>query len=201
MRPRIHSQKTLIAVAMVLTMTMLGGCMWAPDLAMVKRDIERQMPGVNFNKKIELSLGPLTLGFVRLITSLVPDAREASPFLRDVRRVQVAVYELDDESGGSYDVKMPARIRSMTEDEGWELAVKVREEDESVWVMYKMDDESIREAYVCVLGDEELVLVHAKGRLERLMARALHEAGGHTGIPHISEEQLNADIHRSAPQN
>lgn len=175
----------LVSVGLVMLVTSFAGCMWAPDLAMVRRDIERQIPGLSFDKKVELTLGPITLGFVRLVTALVPDARQAAPYLRDVRRVEVAVYEAETVPDGISRISMPDRVREMTKDEGWELAVKVNEADQAVWVMYKLDDDSIREVYVVVFDSEELVLVHAEGRLERLMARALMEARDQKGVPHI----------------
>jgi len=174
----------LVIVTLVTVATLFSGCLWAPELASVCKDIERQVPGASFDKQFAITLGPISLGFAKLVTALVPDAREARGYLRDVSRIEVAVYETDNMPPAS-SVHMPDRLKRM-EAEGWETAVKVREEESVVWVMYKIEDESIKELYVVVLDDEELVMVKARGRLERLAARALseaREAGGAGGTP------------------
>jgi hypothetical protein len=167
----------LLAVAVVSS-----GCLWAPDLAMVRKDIERQIPGANFEKEIELSLGPITMSFARLLTRLVPDAREATGYLQDVRRIELAVYNADHVPPTST-VTMPEKLRKMTAGDDWELAVKIRDDDELMWVMYRIDDETIKELYVVMLDKDELLMVKAEGNLERLVARALSDSGAMKGLP------------------
>ena len=171
-------------VALVVVTSLFSGCLWAPELASVCRDIENQIPGVTFDRQFAITLGPLTMAFAKMVTAFIPDAKEARGYLRDVSKIQVAVYESDQSISGATHVKMPNRLVRLQED-GWETAVKVREEDSVVWIMYKIDDDSIRELYVVVLDDHELVLVKARGRLERLAARALSEAKHTRGVPHI----------------
>jgi hypothetical protein len=146
--------------------------MWAPELSRVRDDIQSQLPEATFHKEVELSVGPVGLGLVRFVTSLIPDAREARPYLKDVSRVQVGVYEATVTSTAG--LSMPKKLRALLDD-GWEVAIRMRDEDEAVWLLYRADDESIREVFVVVLNPDELVLVKAKGRLERLVALALEE--------------------------
>ena len=101
-------------------------------------------------------------------------------------RVQVAVYDTSDMPSMS-NIKMPSRLKDL-EERGWETAVKVREENEAVWVMYRIDDDSIRDLYVVVLSDEELVLVKATGNLDRIMARALIDADHERGVPGLGQQ-------------
>lgn len=174
-----------LALAVVLLAAPLAnGCMWAPELTEVKRDIERQLPDVGFRKNVTLSFGPLTMALARAITSLVPDAGEARDYLRDVSRVQVAIYELDHPAGETA-LETPRRLQELL-DEGWEMAVRVRDRDEVVWLLYRIDDDSVREMFVVVMGDRELVLVKVKGRLERLLAQALEHARDEGGFVHGS---------------
>jgi hypothetical protein len=179
-----------MVIAVVLTLTVTSGCMWTPELSRVKNDIERQLPDARFEKEFALSLGPIALTFARLVTKLVPDASQASEYLRDVSRVQVAVYNTEALPPVS-EVRMPDRLERMSDD-GWETAVKVREDDGVVWVMYKIDGDTIRDLYVVVLNDEELVIVKARGQLERLVARALSETGGVPGIPRVNRDEQSA---------
>jgi len=186
---RNRNRRVLTVIAIVLSIAVIGastGCLWAPDLAMVRKDIERQLPGVNFDKEIELTLGPISLAFARMLTGIVPDAREASGYLQDVSRLELAVYNTEDMPPAGT-VSMPERLQKMQESEGWELAVRMRDDDEVAWILYRLDDESIKELYVVILSNDELVLVKAEGRLERLVARALSESGAMKGIPKATE--------------
>ena len=170
----------VIVVLLAVAATSLG-CMWAPGLAQVRRDLERQLPGAHFEKDIELTLGPVSLAFARLFTRLVPDAREASGYLSDVSRIELAVYAAD-RIPSAMDVTMPHRLKELEANEDWEMAVRIRDKDELAWILYRTDDEDIKELYVVILDQNELVMVRAEGNLERLVARALNETGTMSGI-------------------
>ena len=177
-----RSPTPIVILLLIVIAGAASGCLWAPDLAMVRKDIEHQLPGVRFDKEIELSLGPISLAFTRLLTRITPDAGDASGYLKDVSRIELAVYNTQDMPPAST-VTMPDRLQKMTESEGWELAVKVRDDDELAWILYRLDDETVRELYVVVMSDEELVMVKAEGHLEHLVARALSDSGALKGLP------------------
>jgi hypothetical protein len=148
--------------------------MWAPELTEVKRDIARQLPDVGFRKNVTLSFGPMTMVLARTATGIIPDASEAHDYLREVSRVQVAVYEMEG-TPGDFILETPERLQELLDD-GWEQAVRVREDDQVVWLLYRIDGESVRELFVVVVDDEELVLVKVKGHLDRLLARAIQSS-------------------------
>jgi len=58
----------------------------------------------------------------------------------------------------------------------------VRDEREAVWLLYRPDGEKVKEIFVVVLNDDELVLVKARGNLERLVEAAMDEAHGRHGF-------------------
>lgn len=181
---RYRRTRTVAALAVVLAVTVASaGCMWAPDLARVCRDLEKQVPGASFDREFAMTLGPVSLAFAKMVTAFIPDAREARGYLRDVSRIEVAVYEVT--AMPTIDgVRMPNHLQRLR-DEGWETAVKVRDDDNIVWLMYRIEKNAIREMYVVVLDSDELVLVKARGRLDRLAARALLEADNNPGVPHL----------------
>ncbi len=185
-RERYPIRALTAVIAIALAMSATTGCTWTPELARVKNDIERQIPDARFEKEFSISLGPVAMRFARLVSRFVPDAREARGYLKDVSRVQVAVYNMSSMPPVKH-VRMPDRLKNMT-NEGWELAVKVREDDGLVWVMYRVDKDTVRDLYVVLLDSEELVIVKARGNLERLVARALSETDGVPGIPRVSDE-------------
>ncbi|HEX6791381.1 MAG TPA: DUF4252 domain-containing protein [Candidatus Krumholzibacteria bacterium] len=165
-----------LAGAVVLALLAAPGCFSSGELSGIRRDLQAQLPGSSFEKNIELSLGPIVLGMAKMVTAVVPGAHEARSWLTGVSRVQIGVYDaaIDSMPG----LRMPARLQSLLDD-GWETAVRVRDADEAVWLLYRPDGDSVREIFVVVLDRNELVLVKAKGRLDRLIAAALDEAHGH----------------------
>lgn len=173
------SRMRALAVAAGLAALSSPGCFWSSELSGVRADLQRQLPGSSFDKNVELSFGPLLLTVARVVTSVIPGAREARPFLRGVSRVQVAVYDSHIESMA--DLHTPKRLQSLV-DQGWETAVRVRDDNEAVWLLYRLDGERVKEIFVVVLNDDELVLVKARGNLERLVAAAMDEAHGHHGF-------------------
>lgn len=193
MNGKFQSAKILLAAtAVTILIAWFPGCMWAPELAQLRGEIERQLPGAQFDKEFALSLGPLSLGVARLVTRMVPDASDARGYLGDISRVQVAVYNTR-RMPSVADVRMPERLSKLQND-NWELAVKVREDDEVVWVMYRIDNERIKDLYVIVLNDEELVMVKAQGHLERLVARAMSDAdekGNFRQIGHTFHDEFD----------
>jgi hypothetical protein len=148
----------------------LSGCLWAPDLDRIRKDIEKQIPGASFDCEIAVSLGPVAL-------ALAPDAREARGYLRDVRSVEVAVYEARD-LPADFRVRLPAALERMVEEDGWEIAVKTLERDETAWVLCKEDSGSAGGICVVALGEGELVLARVRGDLVETLKRALRENAG-----------------------
>jgi len=170
-----RNQIATVGLATSIGLLSAPGCFWAPELSGVRRDLQEQLPGASFDKNVELSFGPVGLAFARLVSTVIPGTREARSYLRDVSRVQIGVYDARVES--TTQLHTPEKLQSLL-DQGWEMAVRVRDDNEAVWLLYRMDDESIREVFIVVLNQDELVLVKAKGRLERLVAAALDEARG-----------------------
>jgi hypothetical protein len=181
---RTRKTRALFMAATLSLLTLGNGCMWAPELTEVKRDIAGQLPDVSFRKNLTLSLGPLTMALARTVSGFIPDAGEARTYLRDVSKVQVAVYETRGDVRAA-SLQTPARLQQLLDD-GWEMAVRVREDNEMVWLLYRVDGDSVREMFVVVLGDEELVLVRVKGHLERIMAQALEDINDGDGFLHGS---------------
>jgi hypothetical protein len=169
------ARRLALAFATALSLLASPGCFWAPELSGVRHDIEDQLPGASFDRNIELSFGRVGLALARLVTAVIPGAREARPYLRDVSGVQIGVY--DARVASTAELRTPKRLQALLDD-GWEMAVRVREEREAVWVLCRVDDESIREVFIVVVNEDELVLVKARGRLDRMIATALEESPG-----------------------
>lgn len=172
----LNRTRFMIAAALIAATLASPGCLWAPELAGIRRDLESQLTGASFHKEVELSLGPVALTFARVAAAFVPGAREARQYLRDVSRVQVAVYDHARFNEATSVLEIPQRLLTLLDD-GWEMAVKVNDGTDHAWLLYRAEDETIKEVLIVVLNEDELVLVKARGRLERVVDRALREAG------------------------
>jgi len=170
----------------------VSGCLWAPDLDRIRKDIEKQIPGATFDREIALSLGPVALTLVRGALSLSPDARQAGGYVRDVRSVEVAVYTARN-LPADFDVRLPDALRRLVEKNGWEVAVKTRDGGEAVWILCKEDGGAIDGIYVVALDEDELVLVRANGRIDEIFKKAIRENVGsgtlargiHAGVKNV----------------
>ena len=70
-------------------------------------------------------------------------------------------------------MRMPAQIQRLLADKDWEMAIKARDGQETVWLLYHIRDQTVDQVHLVALAEDELVLVRFDGRLERLIARAL----------------------------
>jgi hypothetical protein len=170
---------TVVIILLLVVTGSSGGCFWTPSLTAVRKEIEQQLPSGSLHKKIELTIGPIPFMAARLITGMVPEAREASPFMANISSVEIAVYETSRVC--TKNLSLPAHLRELQEKEGWEMAVKIRDDEDLIWLLYRIDDRSIGEVFAVALSDGELVIVKVKGRLEKVIAYALAKYRHHIG--------------------
>ncbi|NKB67173.1 MAG: BamA/TamA family outer membrane protein [Candidatus Latescibacteria bacterium] len=167
---RLNMYATIALVCLSLT-----GCFHATELGQLRREIDREMPQVEFEREIEMSLGPMSLGFARLVTFFVPPAWQIRGMLSEIHAVKVGVYRAN-RHASLKDVptlRLPPQLQNLLADKDWELAIKARDGGEMVWLLYHIQGQTVDQVHLVALADEELVLVRFDGHLERLLARAL----------------------------
>jgi hypothetical protein len=162
----------LIVGGVVLVAAM--GFVTAPDLDRLRKDFEEQIPGVEFEKEVTLSLGPIALFAVKSVLKAAGVENEVSDYLGGLRRVRLAVYESRN-LPPKFDVRFPKSLRQRLERGDWHLVVKVREAGDAAWVFCRQKGDSVDGIYVVALDENELVLVRADGRLERALMKAIHD--------------------------
>lgn len=165
--------RLLHVLLVLLVVAPLTGCFYSREMVHTRREIERAS-GADFDHGMMVSLGPLSLRTLSWLSGLVPEdeARMASSYLREISRVKVGVYHT--EEGFSLEgVDLP-RLRRF-ERGNWEVAVRFRDEESMGWVMYREHRDAVRDLYVVVLTDQELVLARVNGRLNRLLARVMED--------------------------
>jgi hypothetical protein len=171
-------QRLLTIPGILLAAILLSGCLYSREIARTRRDIERQYPEARFDREIVLSLGPGSIHLLRFLTGIVPEdnTEMARAYLRDISRVKVGVYRVENLPALN-DIDL-TRLQRFGPEDGWKQAARLVDEDQVTWLMYRERQDTVRDLYILTLDGEELVLVRLKGRLSRLLERAMkdHEA-------------------------
>lgn len=158
---------------LLMTAATLSGCIYSREIAHTRRDIE-QHTGADFDRQVVFNLGPRTFRTLSWMAGLGPDdeAQMASAYLSEIRRIKVGVYHTEHLPNlDTVDLSMLGRF----ERQGWEVAVQTREDDEAVWLLYREQRGEVRDLYVVVLNEEELVLARLHGHLDHLFERAVQD--------------------------
>lgn len=156
----------------------LTGCFYSREIDRMRHSIEHEIPGAEFRQTVVVTLGPVGLQFARWVVGLVEDAdaQTAREYLKHVQRVKVGVYKTE-YLPGLEEVRLPRQVRRALERDGWEMAVRVKEEGNLVWVFYREQKGVVRDLFVTIVSDEEMVLVRFKGRLDRILQKAIDDYG------------------------
>jgi hypothetical protein len=163
------------AIVLCLALLGLAGCGSSPSVEQVRWEIERRFPEARFDLEERVHLSRFSLGLIRGLVRMVPGRVEGQEFLNAVRRLDVATYrvsalpDLDRIQGETRFERQLARA-------GWEMTVRVREEDSRTWIFTRGDEaDALRNLFIVTLEGGELTLVSIDGRLDRVLAEAIAE--------------------------
>jgi hypothetical protein len=175
----------LTGLLIVTVLVTCGSCISFHGPKDLRRDLV-QVTGVELERESGVSVGPMGVMLARWFTD------EDEVPLKGVRRVQVGVYEVTDfgDSGYGHETVLPPDLP------GWETVVRVHEDDETVFVMLREEDEMIRGMLVVVMERDEWVLVRIKGKLNRIVESAMEMAFEEADRPELYEPAL-AEYHDS----
>lgn len=139
----------------------------------IANSIESQIPHVRLEKEFAVSVGG---GLFNMLDIVTLDSRDISK----LDRVEVAVYNvMDMPLDANFDeINFAATLYERGKHLDWETIVKVRDDNERVWVLAGMDRRrQVLEAItVFVLNEDELVLISADGKLDQLLRFAMKPA-------------------------
>ena len=165
---------SLPSLILVVLLPVLSGCIYSRELAHIRDDVE-DILDARFEREVVVSVGPRTFRTVSWISGRVPDiyAQMASDYIREIDRVKVGVYRVA-ERPSSRELRFDRVPRFRKS--GWEVAVRVEDDSETVWVLYRERYDSIRDMLVLVLNDSELVIARIRGHLNELVSMAVADA-------------------------
>ncbi len=160
------------AVLVVLLLIPLSGCFFSREITNTRRDIDRAYPDLQLERQVILNLGPVSLRMIRWFTGWMPEdeTEMAADYLRDVSRVKIGLFRSDNTAAlGAVDA------HRLGFDDGWETAVRSVNDESRVWVLYRSDDDVIRDLYVVVLDEEDLAIARLRGNLSHLLAQIMED--------------------------
>lgn len=142
----------------------------------VTDSMRAQMPEVILERELAMDFGS---GFFNIVDLASAGAADVS----DMENLRIAVYKVNPR-GGSLDFSdavFDEALRSQGDNLEWERIVRVREDDEQLWVFAGMDlrAEMLDALCVFILDREELVLINMEGDIHQMLKYAL-ETGNRT---------------------
>jgi Domain of unknown function (DUF4252) len=156
---------------------LLAACTGAPSPEEVRGEIERQLPGSRFQPAEHFRLGPVSMGLVHWLVGFDHDRKDEAgrAIVRAISHVEVATYKVL-ALPETADFRLSEKLERRLQGGGWTTLVRTEEKGEHAWVLYRVEaPATIRELYIVTLDPKELTLVHLRGRLDEVAARALAE--------------------------
>ncbi|MEM8488443.1 MAG: DUF4252 domain-containing protein [Bacteroidota bacterium] len=150
-----------------------AGCSLTNEITNTKNEIE-QNTRINAHTGIVLSLGPGLFQTTGFVTKFIDerDAQLASRLAYGIRRVKAGVYPLKRRSNINQ-LDLPSLKRFQRR--GWQPAIKVEADHEIGWIMYRQRGNRVKDMFVVVVTEEEMVLARIQGNLTELLDVALDE--------------------------
>ena len=179
-RPTKACARLRLGIACVLALLSVGltGCFKVSSDVGALRDSVMKSAAAQWDEKIEIGVGPITLYLARAGLAFVDLDPEARTALHAVRGAEVGVYKL---RAGHKELKR-AVILSVADKamarRGWDRIVGVMNQGEFVAIYVPHDARSTRNVRVCLLtlNGEEMVVASARSNLEPLMEMAFKRA-------------------------
>ncbi len=122
-----------------------------------------ELPGWSeADRVMTISLGPAIMRMARWAVD-DEDEEELQGLLDEVRAVRVAIYEIEGDS-----TRLQSRLKDTSQElqnKGWEVLVKVQEENEQTLVMSRIKNEVMTGIVILVLDEQEMVFVNLMGNI------------------------------------
>lgn len=186
MRTREGTLKNLIAVSLLVLPFLAtppaeaGSGM--PDCRTVYQEIERELPGVEFERDSHIRLGRVAMAFVKPIARLALDDDEVPMnYLSAIKKVDIATYRVVD-LPETPDTATIRGIENRMLENGWIKMLREREDEDNTWVFLRhRQDGSIRGLLVIELDASELNIIGVEGRIDKILAEAIADEPGEFG--------------------
>ena len=161
---------------------LLGGCVESSMVARTRLEMEQSFPNASFERAHAIHLNRLSTSMLKPVALwALGEEGEDLGFLRSIRRVDVAVYEVFSFPETIEGDELSAMDRRLHKS-GWTRLLRARETDEITWV-YSRESRSggIRDLFVISVDGVEMVMVRVGGKLDRVLAELIADDPGGFG--------------------
>ena len=170
----MSSSRRLDVVVLLVAAAVLVACKDSPAVSTVRAQLEREIPGAEFEKEFHLRLGGMSLGLGKKLAGwALADDEELSQLMKSVKRVDIGTYRVVS-LPPLEQVEPPSGLMSTLGRSGWSLMLRSQDDGERIWIFVRQDEEGgLRNIYVVSLDEVELTMVSLEGRLDELLADAI----------------------------
>lgn len=170
--------KIILILMISALFIVITGCIPSRDFEFIEDAIRSDLHSdLHIKTNFKFAFGPVSLSTIRVFVDLVDADDEAEMYLKEIKQVQVGVYEVRRYQNSAGRVHIPLKVRNKLEELGWELFVNARERDEHVNLYYKQLNNYVGSLYVIVFENEELVILEVRGNLENMIEKAIQQHG------------------------
>jgi hypothetical protein len=148
----------------------------SPYFKEIRNQILDELGPFDIDTEVQIRIGPGLISFGGFVASFTKVDDHTLSYLRDIRNVEVGVYNLKSDQREKH-FSIPSRVSKILARKGYEPLVKSKDHGETTWVMTKLRKKRLEALYVISVEKHELVLVEVRGRLERLIEKAITEHG------------------------
>ena len=167
-----------IAPVLVLLTLGLTGCFRVSNDVGALRKSVMTSAGAEWDEKIEIGVGAITLNLARAGLAFVDLPPEARAALHAARGAEVGVYRLRDARKPLNRAALLSAADKAMAGRGWDRIVGVLDQRDLVAIYMPNDVRSVRDVKICLLtlSGEEMVIACARSNLEPLMEIAFSRA-------------------------
>jgi len=112
------------------------------------------------DKEVSLSLGPTVLGFAAVF---IDEDEDFAELIQGIKGINLRVYKVTENSEllSRYVIETSDQLNNL----GWQQLAAVREDDESTFIMVKLEEEIISGLVVLALDNNEAVFINLIGEI------------------------------------
>jgi hypothetical protein len=184
----------LAACFVLLILLATTGCLWAPGLAPLYRDLGPAHTGGAKDAHFEIRLGRLSMALAHALTEEEgEDGDELAAILSRVHGVEVSVTEFEAGAATVDGPRFQRDVERLAKRYGWHVGASMMTADSAAMVLYQGRRGTIRNVYLAVRESDSLVLARFRGQLDREFFEVLARQGddvkslANEGTPATSE--------------
>lgn len=156
-----------------------SGCLWAPGLAPLYRDLGPAHTAGAKDHHFEIRLGRLSMALAHALADDEEgeEADELATILQHVDGVEISVTEFEEGAAEVDGLRFERDVERLAQRYGWFVGASVIEPDSAAVVLYQGRRGTIQNVYLAVRESDSLVLARFRGNLDREFFEVLARQG------------------------